>query len=64
MEDARGAESVCAGKIFDFRSLEMPLILLDSPDKFQELNGLKMARFYILSQVGTCDNLNLVRIRD
>lgn len=55
---------MCAGKIFDFRSLEMPLILLDSPDKFQELNGLKMARFYILSQVGTCDNLNLVRIRD
>lgn len=55
---------MCAGKIFDFRSLEMPLIFLDSPDKFQELNGLKMARFYILSQVGTYDNLNLVRIRD
>ena len=42
----------------------MPLIPLDSPDKFQELNGLKMARFYILSRVGACNNLNLVRIRD
>lgn len=39
LEDGRDAERMCVVKIFDFRNLEMSLILLDSPNEVQKLNG-------------------------